>query len=72
MPRALNYVPFTHRIDMYYEGSRDFYYNFLTVIFMKTEEQVIKDARTAADDKYFPALEKVNTGGRFPFTSPRR
>lgn len=45
-------------IDMYYEGSRDFYFHFLTVIFMKTEEQVIKDARTAADDKYFPALEK--------------
>lgn len=48
------------RIDMYYEASRDFYYNFLPVLFMKTEEQAVKDAKAAGEDKYFPALEKVN------------
>lgn len=45
-------------IDMYYEASRDFYYNFLPVLFMKTEEQAVKDAKAAGEDKYFPALEK--------------
>lgn len=45
---------------MYYEASRDFYYNFLPVLFLKTEEQAVKDAKAAGEDKYFPALEKVN------------
>lgn len=44
---------------MYYEASRDFYYHFLPVLFMKTEEQAVKDAKAAGEDKYFPALEKV-------------
>lgn len=45
-------------IDMYYEASRDFYNNFLPVLFLKTEEQAVKDAKAAGEDKYFPALEK--------------
>lgn len=45
---------------MYYEASRDFYSKFLPVLFMKTEEQAVKDAKAAGEDKYFPALEKVN------------
>ncbi|XP_048769812.1 glutathione S-transferase 3-like isoform X2 [Ostrea edulis] len=45
-------------IDMYYDASRDFQYIFLTLKFLKTEEQVIADAKAAGDSKYFPALEK--------------
>lgn len=45
-------------IDMYYEASRDFFMVFLPVIFLKTEEQAITEAKNAGDDKYFPALEK--------------
>lgn len=44
---------------MYYEASRDFYVNFLPVLFMKTEEEAVKDAKAAGEDRYFPALEKV-------------
>ena len=46
------------RVDMYYEGSRDFYAVFLAMVFTD-ENECLKKAKEVMVPKYFPVYEKV-------------
>ncbi|VDI61727.1 glutathione S-transferase [Mytilus galloprovincialis] len=46
------------KVDMYYEGSRDFYAVFLAMVFTD-ENECLKKAKEVMVPKYFPVYEKI-------------
>ncbi|XP_063403280.1 glutathione S-transferase A4-like [Mytilus trossulus] len=46
------------KVDMYYEGSRDFYSVFIYMVFTD-ENELLKKAKEVTVPKYFPVYEKI-------------